>query len=105
MAHRRKEVVTMNDPKEPLLLDHDADGIHELDNNLPRWWVWLFYLTIIYGVAYFGYYHVFGAGDLQVAEFQKEFKAGEAIKQAALKEFEDSLGTLEPAKDSAVLAK
>ena len=26
---------------EPRLLDHDADGIQELDNLLPRWWVWL----------------------------------------------------------------
>ena len=37
-----------NDPKEPLLLDHNYDGIQELDNNLPRWWVWLFYITIIF---------------------------------------------------------
>jgi len=35
-----------NDPKEPLLLDHNYDGIQELDNNLPRWWVWLFYITM-----------------------------------------------------------
>ena len=37
----------MNDQNDPLLLDHEADGIRELDNKLPRWWVWLFYLTII----------------------------------------------------------
>ena len=32
----------MNDdqnPRDPLLLDHDYDGIQELDNKLPRWWV------------------------------------------------------------------
>jgi len=61
----------MTDPKEPLLLDHEADGIRELDNNLPRWWVWLFYLTIIFAVLYMGYYHVLCAGDLQAAEFDK----------------------------------
>ena len=27
-----------------LLLDHDYDGIKELDNNLPPWWVYLFYI-------------------------------------------------------------
>ncbi len=37
---------------DPLLLDHDYDGIQELDNKLPRWWVWLFNLTIVFGVFY-----------------------------------------------------
>jgi cytochrome c oxidase cbb3-type subunit 3 len=50
----RKEIPAMNNqPNEPkLLLDHDADGIKELDNNLPSWWVWLFYLCIIYAAGY-----------------------------------------------------
>ena len=96
----------MNDePKDPLLLDHEADGIKELDNNLPRWWVWLFYLTIIYSVIYLGYYHVFRAGDLQASEFDKEWKKGEAIKSEAIAKFESSLSSLEPSKDQAVLAK
>ena len=55
----------MTDDKDPLLLDHEADGIRELDNKLPRWWVWLFYLTIIFAVVYMSYYHVFATGDLQ----------------------------------------
>lgn len=37
-----------------VLLDHDYDGIHELDNNLPPWWVWGFYLTIFSGRFVFG---------------------------------------------------
>jgi len=95
----------MNDePKDPLLLDHEADGIKELDNNLPRWWVWLFYLTIIYSVIYVGYYHVFRAGDLQATEYDKEWKQGEAIKSEAIAKFESSLNSLEPSKDQAVLA-
>ncbi len=96
----------MNDePKDPLLLEHEADGIKELDNNLPRWWVWLFYLTIIYSVIYLGYYHVFRAGDLQASEYDKEWKKGEAIKSEAIAKFESSLSSLEPSKDQAVLAK
>ena len=60
----------MSDPydpfKDPLLLDHDeADGIRELDNNLPRWWVWLFYITIIFSAVYLIYYHVAKMGDLR----------------------------------------
>jgi cytochrome c oxidase cbb3-type subunit III len=95
----------MNDPKEPLLLDHDADGIRELDNKLPRWWVWLFYLTIFYSVGYMLYYHVFQLGDLQAAEYQKEWKMGEEIKSKAIAEFESSLGSLEPSTDPDALAK
>lgn len=54
------------------LLDHNYDGIQELDNNLPPWWLNLFYITIIWGVAYFFYYHVFDAGNLQEAEYNAE---------------------------------
>ena len=31
---------------------HDWDGIHELNTPLPRWWLWLFYATIIWGIGY-----------------------------------------------------
>lgn len=96
----------MNNPhRDPLLLDHEADGIKELDNNLPRWWVWLFYLTIVFSVIYMAYYHVLRAGDLQAAEFEKEWKKGEEIKGAALAKFESSLGTLEPSSDPVVLGR
>jgi len=42
----------MDESKDPLLLDHEYDGIRELDNNLPRWWVWLFNLSIVFAVFY-----------------------------------------------------
>lgn len=31
---------------------HDWDGIKELNNPLPRWWLWSFYITIVWGIAY-----------------------------------------------------
>ena len=40
-----------------VLLDHNYDGIQELDNNLPPWWIWGFYMSIAWSVIYFGYYH------------------------------------------------
>lgn len=36
-----------------ILDDHDFDGIRELDNKLPPWWVYLFYLTIVWAAVYF----------------------------------------------------
>ncbi|MCV2448224.1 cytochrome-c oxidase, cbb3-type subunit III [Paracoccus sp. DMF] len=31
---------------------HSWDGIEEYDNPLPRWWLWSFYATIVWGLAY-----------------------------------------------------
>lgn len=54
-----------------LLMDHDYDGIKELDNNLPPWWVYLFYICIVFGVVYVAKYELFG-GDDQEMELKKE---------------------------------
>ena len=43
-----------------VMLDHDYDGIKELDNVLPPWWVNLFYATIIFALIYLLRFHVFG---------------------------------------------
>ena len=90
---------------DPLLLDHEADGIRELDNKLPRWWVWLFYLTTIFAVLYLGYYHVFGYGKSSGAEFLTEWRAGELIKSNSMAKFEVTVEALQPSKDEAVLAR
>lgn len=94
-----------NDPQEPLLLDHNYDGIQELDNNLPRWWVWLFYITIIFSAVYLVYYHVTRTGDLQAAEYANEMKIGEQIKNGAMGKFEGSIASLQPSKDAAELER
>jgi cytochrome c oxidase cbb3-type subunit 3 len=54
-----------------LLMDHDYDGIKELDNNLPPWWVYLFYICVIFGVIYVARYELFG-GDDQETELKME---------------------------------
>lgn len=96
----------MNDqPNEPKLLEHEADGIRELDNLLPRWWVWLFYGCIAYAAGYLVYYHVLKAGPLQAAEYDAEWKAGEALKSAALAKFEATIATLTPNSDKLVLGQ
>ena len=54
-----------------LLLHHDYDGIKELDNNLPPWWVYLFYISIIFSVVYLVRFEILGA-DNQEMELKKE---------------------------------
>ncbi len=54
------------------LMNHDYDGIQEYDNDLPGWWKYLFYFTIIFAFVYLMYYHVLGIGDSSRVEYQKE---------------------------------
>ncbi|WP_369047588.1 cbb3-type cytochrome c oxidase N-terminal domain-containing protein [Tenacibaculum sp. UWU-22] len=53
-----------------IILDHNYDGIKELDNKLPPWWIYMFYATIIFAVIYITKYEVLG-GDTQVDEYNK----------------------------------
>lgn len=56
--------------EEEIVLDHNYDGIKELDNNLPPWWVYMFYITIIFAVVYLVRFHVLD-GDNQEMEYNK----------------------------------
>jgi cytochrome c oxidase cbb3-type subunit 3 len=55
-----------------IVLDHNYDGIKELDNNLPPWWIYSFYASIIFAVIYMFKYHVFN-GDNQITELETEY--------------------------------
>lgn len=90
--------------QDPLLMDHEADGIRELDNKLPSWWVWLFYLTTIFAVIYLIYYHVMRDGKLMASEYAREMEIGDAIKSVAIAKFTNDLASLEPSKDAAAVA-
>ncbi len=87
------------------LMDHNFDGIQELDNDLPPWWLWMFYFTIIWGFVYLLYFHVFDIGKLQYAEYQEELQEAAAVYA---KEVAPSPGTpvapLEPYTDAANLS-
>lgn len=54
-----------------LMMDHDYDGIKELDNVLPPWWVYLFYACIAFAFIYLVRFHILGH-DNQTMEFEKE---------------------------------
>ena len=55
-----------------IMLDHNYDGIQELDNDLPPWWKYGFYLTIVISVIYLIHYHVINTGKLQQAEYEDQ---------------------------------
>jgi hypothetical protein len=69
-----------------LILGHEYDGIQELDNSLPRWWLYGFYFTIAFAVVYFLYYHLMGMGPSTEQEFLHEMAdAGYGVPGAAIK--------------------
>jgi len=68
------KALTKSEPIEnegQLLLDHDYDGIKELDNNLPPWWIYLFYACIGFAAIYLVRFEIMGADD-QEMELKKE---------------------------------
>jgi cytochrome c oxidase cbb3-type subunit 3 len=68
------KALTKSEPIEnegQLMLEHNYDGIRELDNRLPPWWLYLFYVTIAFGCIYLVRYHFMGADD-QETELRKE---------------------------------
>ncbi|SHM82613.1 cbb3-type cytochrome c oxidase N-terminal domain-containing protein [Polaribacter sp. KT 15] len=56
--------------EQEIVLDHNYDGIRELDNSLPPWWIYMFYATIIFAVVYLVRFEVLD-GDNQVVEYNK----------------------------------
>lgn len=71
--------------EQDIMLDHNYDGIRELDNDLPPWWKYGFYFTIIWSVIYLGYYHVSHNGKLQLDEYREQLAEAEAEKAEYMK--------------------
>ncbi len=83
-----RRAITKTTPVETeneLLLNHDYDGIRELDSQIPPWFLWLFYLTIAFAVFYMLDYHVFNSSPLQDEEYQMQVKQAEAERTALVK--------------------
>ncbi|WP_046743159.1 cbb3-type cytochrome c oxidase N-terminal domain-containing protein [Kordia zhangzhouensis] len=71
-----------------IILDHNYDGIKELDNNLPPWWLYGFYGTIIFAFVYLAKYHIF-EGQNQFEEFEEEKVIAQAEYEEYLKTAKD----------------
>ena len=68
-----------------LMIEHDYDGIRELDNPPPPWLMWLFYFTVIWSVWYLAWFHWFDMGRLQEADYAHEIEqAAEKYKVTAM---------------------
>lgn len=62
------------DEEQNLLLDHDYDGIKELNNKIPPWFMAIFYGSIIWAVIYMVNFHVMGSGNVQEDEYAEEVR-------------------------------
>jgi cytochrome c oxidase cbb3-type subunit 3 len=71
-----------------IILDHNYDGIRELDNKLPPWWVYLFYATALFAVVYLARFHVFNDYD-QDLEYEMEVAEAQAAIEAYRKTAKD----------------
>lgn len=63
--------------EDEILTDHDYDGIHELDNRLPPWWLWGFYASIVFAVVYLIRFHVTQTAPLSGEEYAIELQMAE----------------------------
>lgn len=66
------------------LLDHNYDGIQELDYPLPKWWLATFYITIIFAIPY-GIYYIWGGGPSLRDEHQKNMAVITQLKEEEIK--------------------
>lgn len=73
------------DKEEEVATDHEYDGIRELDNNLPPWWLFGFYISIAFAVIYLLRYHVFQSAPLSAEELKIELAEAKAAEEEYLK--------------------
>ncbi|RNI21797.1 c-type cytochrome [Rufibacter latericius] len=90
--------------KDILMEDHTYDGIFEFDNDLPPWWKYTFYVTVVFGVAYLLHYHVFQSGTLQIAEYEAEIQQAALLNPSSQSEGNvNEVTTFKPLTDAAKL--
>lgn len=90
-----------------IVMHHEYDGIRELDNSLPPWWVWLFYGTIIWGVVYLVNIHVIKIWPDQDTEYRNEMAKAKADVDAYLATMADQVdeNTMTQSTDPGMIAQ
>jgi cytochrome c oxidase cbb3-type subunit 3 len=71
---------------EDKILNGNYDGIQEYDNDLPQWWLWLFYITILAAIVYPVWYHIYPGqtNEITLAKQMSEIEALRAASDKAL---------------------
>jgi cytochrome c oxidase cbb3-type subunit 3 len=64
---------------------HVYDDIKEMDNQLPRWWLYSLYATILFAFGYWFHFHVFGSGTLPMDAYNQEVQAQAAAESARIR--------------------
>ena len=75
-----KNNLHLEDGEKKILLDHSYDGIQELDNPLPSWWKFTFYIGIAFAFFYFVLYQIMGAPTLR-DEFTQEWASIQVLQE------------------------
>ncbi len=88
-----------------IMLDHDYDGIKELDNDLPPWWKYGFYLTIVWAVAYLFYFHLGGGGKLSRDEYNNEMEVAKLAKEEFMRNAKNNVDENTVAFDAEMIAE
>jgi cytochrome c oxidase cbb3-type subunit 3 len=100
-------MLPMEQEKE-IVLDHNYDGIRELDNHLPPWWKGLFYACIVFAVVYMFAYHFSGYLPSTADEYKLELAAADEqarIYRASQPAEVIDVNTLAFTKDAAFIDK
>jgi len=80
MSENKDNQVEIFEDEKHVLLDHNYDGIRELNHPLPGWWVATFALTILFAIPYYVAYTFFGAETIN-QELEKDLASISGIQQ------------------------
>ena len=94
-------------PDEDRILDHDYDGIQEYDNPMPRWWLNILYVTILFSVVYvLNFIPGVGSGGGRVARYEAEMAKAQELRDAEAKAHPVTAeGILAMSHDAAAVAR
>lgn len=87
VAESKKDAASESGADKSKVVHIYDDDLHEEDNQLPNWWLWLFYGTVAFGVVYWLVYHDMKIADHPDEQFRKEWaaiQAAESKKAATL---------------------
>lgn len=77
--------------EEDILLDHNYDGVRELDNNLPPWWKGVFYISMAFAPIYIYFAHFSDYAQSSAEAYVQEMEIAEAEVAAYVATLEDAV--------------